>query len=93
MFNVRLLTQKISIGVRAINQQKLLQDIASLPPLAQQEAIDFIAFLKQRYIRPSPQKNKLPSLEKEPFIGMWKNRDDMADSSTWVRNLRQSEWG
>ncbi len=29
-----------------MNQQKLLQDVASLPPLAQQEAIDFIAFLK-----------------------------------------------
>jgi len=76
-----------------MNQQKLLQDVESLPPLAQQEAIDFIAFLKQRYIRHSLPKNKLSPIEKEPFIGMWKNRDDMADSSTWVRHLRQSEWG
>lgn len=76
-----------------MNQQKLLQDVASLPPLAQQEAIDFITFLKQRYIRHSVPKNKQPSIETEPFIGMWKNRADMADSSTWVRNLRQSEWG
>jgi hypothetical protein len=76
-----------------MNQQKLLQDVASLPPLARQEAIDFVAFLKQRYSRHSLPKNKLPSIEKEPFIGMWKNRDDMTDSSTWVRHLRQTEWG
>ena len=76
-----------------MNQQKLLQDVASLPPLAQQEAIDFIAFLKQRHMRHSLPKNKIPSIESEPFIGMWKNRTDMVDSSVWVRNLRQNEWG
>jgi hypothetical protein len=76
-----------------MNQQKLLQDVASLPPLAQQEAIDFIAFLKQRYIRHPVSKNKLSSIDTEPFIGMWKNRADMSDSSAWVRNLRQNEWG
>lgn len=76
-----------------MNQQKLLKDIESLPPLAQQEAIDFIAFLKQRYTPYSLPKNKLLSIENEPFIGMWKNCDDMADSSTWVNNLRQNEWG
>lgn len=76
-----------------MNQQKLLQDIADLPPPAQQEAIDFIAFLKQRYIQHSLPKNKLPAIESEPFIGMWKDRADMLDSSTWVRNLRQKEWG
>jgi len=76
-----------------MNQQKLLQDVASLPPLAQQEAIDFIAFLKQRYRRKPILETKLSSIEAEPFIGMWKNRSDMVDSSTWVRNLRQKEWG
>lgn len=71
--------------------QKLLQDIASLPLPAQQEAIDFIDFLKQRY--GNAPKNKLSAIENESFIGMWKNRSDMADSSVWVRNLRQKEWG
>jgi len=76
-----------------MNQQKLLQDVASLPPIAQQEAMDFIAFLKQRYIRNPLPKNRLPAMENEPFIGMWKNRANMLDSSAWVRNLRQKEWG
>lgn len=73
--------------------QKLLQDIASLPLPAQQEAIDFIDFLKQRYSKYAVPKSKLSAIENEPFIGMWKNRSDMADSTAWVRNLRQKEWG
>ena len=28
----------------------------------------------------------------EPFIGMWREREDMRDSSAWVRDLRDSEW-
>lgn len=33
-----------------------------------------------------------PDLTKEPFVGMWKDRKDLADSAEWVRQLRQSEW-
>ncbi len=78
-----------------MNQEKLLQDITCLPPVAQQEAIDFIAFLKLRYGQYTVQKttNSLFAMENEAFVGMWKNRSDMADSSAWVRNLRQQEWG
>lgn len=28
----------------------------------------------------------------EPFVGMWKDREDMEDSSQWVRQVRQQEW-
>jgi len=78
-----------------VNQEKLLQDVTSLPPVAQQEAIDFIAFLKLRYSQYTFQKNtnSLSAMENEPFVGMWQNRYDMADSTAWVRNLRQKEWG
>lgn len=75
-----------------MNQQKFLQDVASLPPLAQQELIDFIDFLKERYTRRSLPKQQISSIDSEPFIGMWKNRADMGDSSAWVRMLRQNEW-
>lgn len=77
-----------------MNPEKLLQDIASLPPVAQQEVIDFIEFLKWRYSGiPDKSNDNLPNLEDEPFIGMWRNRTDMADSTAWVRNLRTKEWG
>ncbi len=32
------------------------------------------------------------NLRDEPFVGMWKDREDMEDSSQWVRQLRQQEW-
>lgn len=28
----------------------------------------------------------------QPFVGMWRDRDEMADSAAWVRNQRQQEW-
>ncbi len=28
----------------------------------------------------------------EPFVGMWKDREDMEDSNQWVRQVRQQEW-
>lgn len=28
------------------------------------------------------------SLADEPFIGIWRDREDLADSSTWVRSIR-----
>jgi len=31
-------------------------------------------------------------LRDEPAIGMWKERQDMQDSTEWVRNLRRNAW-
>lgn len=77
-----------------MNREKLLQDVASLSPLAQREAIDFIAFLKIRHRQYSTKSiDNKSAMETEPFIGMWKNRTDMADSNAWVRTLREKEWG
>jgi hypothetical protein len=30
-------------------------------------------------------------LADEPFVGMWRNREDLKDSR-WVRNIREREW-
>jgi len=72
---------------------RILQEIASLPPEAQQQVEDFVAFLKARYRQvPSlPETNRV-KLADEPFVGMWRDRRDMRDSSEWVRRLRQGEW-
>jgi hypothetical protein len=32
------------------------------------------------------------NLKDEPFVGMWKDREDMEDSTQWVRQVRQQEW-
>ena len=65
----------------------------SLPPEAQKEAADFIAFLQTRYLKlQTGSKGKKRSLRDEGFVGMWEDREDMKDSAVWVRNLREKEW-
>jgi hypothetical protein len=32
------------------------------------------------------------SIEQEPFIGMWRERSDMKDSTAFVRHLRTAQW-
>ena len=71
---------------------QIAQEIKSLPPEAQKQVEDFIAFLKTRY-KPMPQKRaRRIKIENEPFVGMWKGREDMRDSVKWVKELRQREW-
>lgn len=70
---------------------ELLRQFDALPFNAKQEVVDFIAFLTQRY--KTHINTKRSSLKEEGFVGIWKDRDDMEDSSSWVQNLRTKEWG
>ena len=74
---------------------RILQDIQNLPPEAQKQVSDFVAFLKTRYSATTTpgSKSRRARLAKEPFIGMWKDRADMRDSVAWIRELRRSQWG
>lgn len=77
-----------------MNQNSVWQDFSKLSPEAQQEVIDFIAFLQTRNAPVLPRKKtKVSSLTKEAFIGIWQNREDLQDSTQWVRDSRQKEWG
>ena len=74
--------------------QNITDDIATLPPEAQRQVFDFIAFLKIRYKKNRCAKktggNKIAN---DPFIGIWEDRKDMKESSQWVRSTREAEWG
>ena len=74
-----------------MKEQKAWRDFEALPPELQQLVVDFISVLRNRYA-PTRIKAKRVPLAKEPFIGMWRDREDMADSTAWVRNLRRTEW-
>lgn len=78
---------------KVMKPEKLWQQFDTLPTEAKREVVDFIAFLQIRYerrvIAKKPKKSKLRN---EPFIGMWKDRDDMSDSVAWVRELRRRHW-
>ena len=77
-----------------MTQQQLIDEYTSLPEEAQHQVADFVAFLRQRYkAAPSKQQSRPVDLEKELFIGMWRNRQELEDSTTWVRNTRKAEWG
>ena len=76
-----------------MTHEELLREFASLPPEIQRQVADYIAFLRERYDR------ELPPQEPETFtpmhvgfVGMWRDRDDMQDSSWWVRAGRVREW-
>lgn len=76
-----------------MNQNPILKDFEKLPLDAQKMVIDFIAFLRSRYAQePTEQRAAPDSLADEAFVGMWRDRADMADSSSWVRSIRDQEW-
>ena len=72
-----------------INITELETEIENLPEEAQLLLIDFLEILKKRYSKPLKTDKKL---EDEPFIGIWKDREEMSDSSTWVREVRKQQW-
>jgi hypothetical protein len=79
---------------KTMDKNRVLNEFEALPQDAQQQVIDFIAFLQTRY-QPGRAKDvaKRKEITEESFIGIWKNREDMGDSSAWVRNVRKTEWG
>ena len=76
-----------------MTNEEMLREINSLPPEAQRQLEDFIFFLRERYKGAQPKTAPTSDLETEAFVGMWRDREDMRDSSAWVRNVRQSHWG
>jgi hypothetical protein len=76
-----------------MTSEDILREIVSLPPEGQRLVADFVAFLRHRY-KTSPSLENAESLDliDEAFIGMWQDRDDMLDSTAWVRQSRESEW-
>jgi hypothetical protein len=64
-----------------------------LPPEGQAEVVDLIEFLRSRYQSRDPKGTAMGlNLAEENFVGMWRDREDMQDSSAWVRDAREREW-
>jgi len=75
-----------------MTQQELFKAFESLPTEAQHQALNFIALLQHTYTPAiKPQKTEI-DWTNDPFIGMWQEHQDIDDSTTWVRNIRNSEW-
>ena len=70
------------------------QQFEALSPAAKRQVAEFIAFLSARRKRRSTSNavDEKP-INKEGFVGMWSDREELADSTAWVRRLRSEEWG
>lgn len=76
-----------------MDAERLWEEYNKLPTEAQQQVIDFLAFLRLRYAGKARRKAlRRIDLEHEPFVGMWRDRDDMPGGGQWVRDLRAREW-
>ncbi|CAN5662779.1 hypothetical protein BH24ACI2_BH24ACI2_05860 [soil metagenome] len=74
-----------------MTNEEIIRKYATLPPEARREVEDFVAFLRQRYGK-KDEKMINGNLSEENFVGIWKDREDLQDSSAWVRGIRQTEW-
>lgn len=79
------------VGVK-MQSEKVWKQYQALPSEAQHLVAEFVELLKQREKPDSKRRKKTGKFSDEPFVGMWADRDDMEDSSAWVRNLRKKEW-
>ncbi len=77
-----------------MSEKELIQQIRKLPAEARQEAADFVEFLSQKYIqKPAVTDSEdKKSIVESSFRGIWKDREDMKDSTEWVREIRKSRW-
>ena len=76
-----------------MSHRKLITALDSLSREAQRQVAELIALLKkQQELVSQPAQQNGTELSRQPFIGMWRDRDDLKDSSAWVRKMRQTEW-
>lgn len=77
-----------------MSDKELIKQIKKLPSEARQEAADFVEFLTKKYIQQSKESDvsKKKSILDSSFRGMWKDREDLQDSTKWVRELRKNRW-
>lgn len=75
-----------------MNKTRALNGFLELPPEAQEQVMNFIDFLKERYKRTGGKNRKDSQISEESFVGIWADRDDMQDSTEWVRRIRSQEW-
>jgi len=75
-----------------MSESTVSKKIKSLPPVAKKQAQDFVDFLYERYVKDETKQSAKNSISESSFFGIWKDREDMQDSTAWVREVRKSQW-
>lgn len=75
-----------------MTNEELLREIASLPSEEKRKIEDYVAYLLKHRNRSPESGAKKRDLRSEAFVGMWADREEMVDSTNWVRKLRKTQW-
>jgi hypothetical protein len=76
-----------------MKDEELIREFLNLPPEGQAQVEDLIEALRARYGSRRADGNATTlDLSDESFVGMWRDREDMQNSSAWVRDTREREW-
>jgi hypothetical protein len=75
-----------------MDQKTLWQQYNSLPADVQGQLRDFLTFLQAKYVSEIRTDLSTTDLAHEPFVGMWSDRTDLADTRGWIRDRRKEEW-
>lgn len=74
-----------------MTNEELLREVSSLSDGARRQIEKYVSYLKGKESSKIEEKPKRP-LRDEPFFGMWADREDMKDSTAWVRKIREEQW-
>ena len=75
-----------------MTERETWQRFTALPADAQKQVAELISFLHTRLEAEVKAQPEQPDVETEEFFGIWRGREDLEDSSAWVRELRKEEW-
>ncbi len=75
-----------------MSEKAVLDKFDELPPEAKKEASNFVQFLYEQYVKKDREESTKKPLSGYNFVGMWKDRIDLTDSTAWVRKQRQTQW-
>lgn len=78
---------------RPATEQQVLDELQDLEPSRWFEVLDFIGYLKQQAAQKPAQPHFRPLTARElvqsDLVGLWADRDDIGDSLSFARRLRE----
>jgi hypothetical protein len=81
------------MSTERVTQDQVLEELRGLEPSRWPEVLDFIGYLKHRATlersQTHPQELTARDLLQSDLVGLWGDRDDIGDSLSFARQLRQ----
>jgi hypothetical protein len=79
------------MSTREATQVQILEELRDLEPSRWSEVLDFIGYLKTATarVRPPAQELTARDLLQSGLVGLWADRDDIDDSLSFARQIRQ----